>query len=214
LPSAGLAPSRGTPTSFFGRNSPLHGGSIWAASAGFNALIGALNSAYLVKEARPFWKRQLLAIALTVIVGAMVGTASLVMVLGGRFGWWLAGAMRLDLIVGLLWPYVRWTAALLFTVLSAEVLYFIAPNVKQRFRAQIGGAVLAVIIWLAGSYGLQLYLQNFAHMNWVYGTLRAVIALMLWLYMSAMAILLGAELNAQLLRAEPGRESCARRGWQ
>lgn len=179
-------------------------GSIWAASAGFNALIGALNSAYLVKEGRPFWRRQLLAMALTVTIGAMVGTASLFMVLGGRFGWWLADVLRLDPIVGLLWPYIRWTAALLFTVLSAEVLYFIAPNSKQRFRRQIGGAVLAVTIWLAGSYGLQLYLQSFAQMSWVYGTLRAVVALMLWLYIGAAAILIGAELNVQLLKSRTG----------
>ncbi len=172
--------------------------SVWAASAGFNALIGSLNTAYLVKEGRPFWKRQVVSLALTPMVGVMAGAALVAAVLGGRFGWWLATALGLDPLFAVLWPYIRWAAVLVFTIVSVEVIYFLAPNTRQRFAAQGPGAVLAVAIWLAGSYGLQLYLYSFAQANWIYGTLRAVIALMLWLYVSSWAILFGAELNAQM----------------
>jgi membrane protein len=172
--------------------------SIWAASAGFNALIGALNTAYSVGEQRPFWRRQLVALALTLVAGVMAGGAILSAVLGGRFGWWLAAVLGLDPVFALLWPAIRWIAVLLFTVVSVEVIYFLAPNRRQEFVSQSPGAVLAVAIWIAGSYALQLYLHSFAQANWIYGTLRAVIALMLWLYVSSWAILLGAELNAQL----------------
>jgi membrane protein len=172
--------------------------SVWAASTGFNALIGALNTSYLVQEERPFWKRQIVAIVLTLVVGIMAGIALSATVLGGRLGGWLAAILGLDPIFATFWPYIRWVAALLFTMLSVEVIYFLAPNTRQGFKAQSPGAVLAVAIWLAGSYGLQLYLHSFAQANWIYGTLRAVIALMLWLYLTSGAILLGADLNAQL----------------
>jgi membrane protein len=174
--------------------------SVWAASAGFNALIGSLNTAYLVKEERPFWKRQVVSIALTPLVGGMASASLVAAVLGGRFGWWLAAALGLDPVFAVLWPYVRWAAVLVCIIVSVEVIYFLAPNARQRFVAQGPGAVLAVAIWLTGSYGLQVYLHTFAQANWIYGTLRAVIALMLWLYVSSWAILCGAELNAQMVR--------------
>jgi membrane protein len=96
------------------------------------------------------------------------------------------------------WPYIRWFAVVGFTTLSVEVLYFIAPNLKQRFLAQIPGAVTAVVLWLASSFGLGLYLRSFSEFTSIYGTLGAMIALMLWFYWSSLAILIGAELNAQI----------------
>jgi len=179
--------------------------SVWSASAGFNALIESLNTAYASGEGRGFWKRQAVAIGLTLTVGVMLGAALLASVLGGRFGWWLASAVGLDPIVAILWPAIRWLVMLVFTVLSIEVIYFLAPHARLRFWKQSPGAMLAVAIWLAGSYGLQAYLYSFARANWIYGTLQAVIALMLWLYISSWAILLGAELNAQLaIRKQAG----------
>jgi membrane protein len=87
-------------------------------------------------------------------------------------------------------------------MLSVELLYFFGPNVRQQFVAQIPGAVFAVISWVAASFGLGWYLRSFANYNETYGALGAVVILMLWLYLSALAVLMGAELNAELLRSK------------
>jgi membrane protein len=175
-------------------------GTSWAASGGFAAAIEALNIAYDVKDDRPFWKTRPLAIVLALITGFLLLLALSVMIVGPRFGEWLAARIHLSHLFVLLWPYIHWTIAIGFTVLAVEALYFLAPNVKQRFLATLPGAVLAVSCWLGLSYLLGMYFRHFAHFNKTYGTLGAAIALMTWLYWTGFAMLLGAELNAELAK--------------
>lgn len=175
-------------------------GTSWAASGGFAAAIEALNIAYDVKDDRPFWKTRPLAIALALITGFLLLLALSVMIVGPRFGEWLAARVHLSHLFVLLWPYIHWTIAIGFTVLAVEALYFLAPNVKQRFLATLPGAVLAVGCWLGLSYLLGMYFRHFANFNKTYGTLGAAIALMTWLYWTGFAMLLGAELNAELAK--------------
>lgn len=181
-------------------------GTLWAASGGFAAAMEALNIAYDVKETRPFWKTRSLAVALTFIIGALLLIALAVMMVGPRFGEWLAGRVHLSQIFVLAWPYIHWTIAISFAVLAVEALYYLAPNVKQRFIATLPGAILAVGCWLGLSYLLGVYFRNFANLNKTYGTLGAAIALMVWLYWTGFAMLVGAELNAELAKiGEEGR---------
>jgi membrane protein len=189
-----ITPNRGTFLSF----GIL--GTAWAASGGFAAAIEALNIAYDVKDDRPFWKTRPLAIALALITGFLLLLALSVMIVGPRFGEWLAARVHLSHLFVLLWPYIHWTIASGFTVLAVEALYFLAPNVKQRFLATLPGAVLAVGCWLGLSYLLGMYFRHFANFNKTYGTLGAAIALMTWLYWTGFAMLLGAELNAELAK--------------
>jgi membrane protein len=189
-----ITPNRGTFLSF----GIL--GTAWAASGGFAAAIEALNIAYDVKDDRPFWKTRPLAIALALITGFLLLLALSVMIVGPRFGEWLAARVHLSNVFVLLWPYIHWTIAIGFTVLAVEALYFLAPNVKQRFLATLPGAVLAVGCWLGLSYLLGMYFRHFAHFNKTYGTFGAAIALMTWLYWTSFAMLLGAELNAELAK--------------
>ena len=175
-------------------------GTLWAASGGFAATIEALNMAYEVKDDRPFWKTRPLAVGLAFITGALMLVALSVMIVGPRFGEWLAGKVHLSNLFVLLWPFIHWTIAVLFTVLAVEVLYFIAPNVKQRFMATLPGAVLAVSCWMGLSYLLGVYFRHFANFNKTYGTLGAAVALMIWLYWTGFAMLAGAELNAELAK--------------
>ena len=175
-------------------------GTLWAASGGFAATIEALNMAYEVKDDRPFWKTRPLAVGLAFLTGALLLIALSVMVVGPRFGQWLAGKVQLSGLFVLLWPFIHWTIAMLFTVLAVEVLYFIAPNVKQRFMATLPGAVLAVSCWMGLSYLLGVYFRHFANFNKTYGTLGAAVALMIWLYWTGFAMLAGAELNAELAK--------------
>ncbi|HET9304803.1 MAG TPA: YihY/virulence factor BrkB family protein [Candidatus Sulfotelmatobacter sp.] len=175
-------------------------GTLWTASGGFSAAIEALNIAYDVQDDRPFWKTRPLAIFLALITGFLLLLALSVMIVGPRFGQWLAIRVHLSSVFVFLWPYIHWSIAIGFTVLAVEALYFLAPNVKQRFLATLPGAVLAVGCWLALSYLLGMYFRHFANFNKTYGTLGAAIALMTWLYWTGFAMLLGAELNAELAK--------------
>jgi membrane protein len=175
-------------------------GTLWAASGGFSAAIEALNIAYEVKDDRPFWKTRPLAVELAGITGALLLTALSVMIVGPRFGEWLAGRVHLSSLFVLLWPYIHWSIAVGFTILAVETIYYLAPNVKQRFLATLPGAILAVGCWIGLSYLLGIYFRHFANFNKTYGTLGAAIALMTWLYWSGFAMLVGAELNAELAK--------------
>jgi membrane protein len=175
-------------------------GTIWAASGGFAAAIEALNIAYEVEDDRPFWKTRPLALGLAFITGALLLIALCVMVVGPRFGQWLAVRVHLSELFVLLWPYIHWTIAVGFTVLAIEALYFLAPNVKQRFLATLPGAVLAVGCWIGLSYLLGVYFRHFCTFNRTYGTLGGAIALMIWLYWTGFAMLVGAELNQELAK--------------
>jgi membrane protein len=173
---------------------------LWAASGGFAAAIEALNIACEVEETRPFWLTRPLAIGLTFMVGLLLLVALAVMILGPEFGVWLARKLHVSWLFALAWPYIHWTVAIVFTVLSLELLYFLAPNVRQRFLGTLPGAALAVGCWICLSYALGVYFRNFATFNKTYGTLGAAVALMVWLYWISFIMLLGAELNTELAK--------------
>jgi membrane protein len=175
-------------------------GTLWAASGGFAAMIEALDIAYDVRDDRPFWKTRPLAVGLAFLTGALLLIALSIMVVGPRFGEWLAGKVHLSGLFVLLWPFIHWTIAIGFTILAVEALYFLAPNVKQRLRATLPGAVVAVSCWIALSYLLGIYFRHFGNFNKTYGTLGAAVALMVWLYWTGFALLVGAELNEELAK--------------
>jgi membrane protein len=175
-------------------------GTLWAASGGFAAAIEALNIAYDAEETRPFWKTRPLAIGLTFLIGSLLLIALGVMVVGPQFGTWLSGRLHLSALWKGLWPYIHWTISVGFTIAAVELLYFLAPNVKQRFVATLPGAIFAVGSWIGLSYVLGIYFRSFANFNKTYGTLGAAVALMVWLYWTGFAMLVGAELNAELAK--------------
>jgi membrane protein len=181
-------------------------GTVWAASGGFANLIEALNVAYDVPETRPIYQTRLLAIGLMLVVGSLLVLGAVSMFLGPEFGNWLAAKLHLSWMFAMLWPYLRWTISIAFTVLAIELMFYWAPNVKQRFWATLPGATIGVAFWIAASYALGLYFQHFANFNRTYGTLGAAVALMVWLYWSWFFILVGAEINSELLKSsEEGR---------
>ncbi len=187
-------------------------GLIWVLSAAFDALIEALDMAYDVVDERPFWKTRLIAIGLGLMTGLLLTIALIIMILGPRFGEWLASRIDLSNVFVVLWMPVHWLVAVAFTIMSVEAIYFLAPNVKQRFRATLPGAILAVGSWLALSWGLGYYFRHFGTYNRIYGTLSGFIALMTWFYWNAFALLVGAELNAELAKQSkkgpiPGKQN-------
>lgn len=175
-------------------------GTLWAASGGFNNLIEALNVAYDVPETRPFWKTRLLALGLTFVVGALLTVALTFQIFGPKLGEWIADIVHMGGTFMRVWPYIKWCVSVVFTVLAVELVFWWAPNVKQRFWATLPGAVIGVVFWIGSSYGLGLYFQRFANYNKTYGILGAAMALMVWLYWSWFAILIGAEINSELVK--------------
>ncbi len=173
---------------------------LWSTSGGFSAIIEGLNVAYDVPETRPIWKTRLLAIGLTFIVGILMVIALAVLIVGPEFGSWVARHTHTSVLFAWIWPHLRWTVAVAFTVLAVELLYYLAPNIKQRFWATLPGAIFSVGAWILASLGLGIYLREFPSYNKTYGSLGAVIALMLWFYVSGIVLLVGAEFNAEYAR--------------
>lgn len=169
-------------------------GTMLAASGGLSAAIEALDMAYDVVDPRPFWKTRVLAVGLTLVIGALLLLGLSVMLAEPRFGEWLAAHVHLSQVFVLLWPYLHWTIAVASVVLAVEALYFLAPNVKQHFLATLPGAVFAVACWIALSYLLGIYFRHFASYNKTYGALGGAIAIMVWMYWTSFAVLAGAEL--------------------
>jgi len=194
-------------------------GTIWVASGAFSAIIEALDIAYDANDSRPFWKTRLLAVGLAAMTAALLLSALTVMILGPRFGAWLAARIYLSREFVLLWPAIHWGIAITFTLIAAELLYFVAPDIKQRFFATLPGAILAVTCWLGFSYGLGFYFRHIANYSRTYGTLAGFIAFMTWFYWNSLALLVGAELNAELAKESdrgqllPKQESVVEEPW-
>lgn len=179
-------------------------GSIWAVSGGFAGIMEALNVAYDVPETRPYWKTRLLSIWLSVQVGGLMLLALIVMLVGPQFGSWLANTFHLSLVWAYVWPYLRLIFALVAVVLTVEIMYFAAPNVRQRFRHTLMGAVIAVATWLLLSYALGVYFRQVTHLNKTYGSLGAAVALMIWMQWTALSLIIGAEVNSEILKVNTG----------
>jgi membrane protein len=169
---------------------------IWSASSGFTALIDALNTAYDVPETRRYWKTRGLAIILTFSVGCLLVIALGLLLVGSSLGTWFTEMFGMRN----LWPYLRWAVAIGCTILAVELLYFVAPNVKQRFVSTLPGAVIAVGGWIGLSYLLGIYFQDFSAYSKGYGSLGVALAFGIWLYWTGFVILTGAQFNAELLQ--------------
>jgi len=170
-------------------------GAVWAASGGVVALMRALNAAYDVEETRSWWKVRVLAV-LTTLAGAVLSILAAAIAIATPAIANAVGAGWLTSLVVLL----RIPVAALLMALVLALLYYVLPSAKQRFRLITPGAVVAVLIWLAASIGFSHYVANFGSYEVTYGALGGVIVLLLWMWISSQAILLGAEINALLER--------------
>lgn len=179
-------------------------GTIWVVSAAFDEMIDALDTAYEVIDRRPFWKIRLLAVGLAAAAGILLMCAIATMAIGPRLGDWLAIRLSLSIVFVALWPFLHWSIAVSFTVLAAATIYFLAPNVKQQFRATLPGAILSTACWIGLSYLLGIYFRYFENYNRTYGTLGGVMALMTWLYWAYFILLAGGTWNAELLKEQNG----------
>lgn len=169
---------------------------LWTASSAVRSTMDAMNKAYGVKEGRKPWKRIPLSLLYTVGIAGALLTAAALMVLGPQVMGWLAQQIGLEQIVVTLWSWLRWPIAIFLLMVVVAVVYFVAPDVEQRFRFITPGSVLAVVVWIGASLGFAYYAQNFANYNATYGSIGAIIVFLLYLHISCAVLLFGAELNA------------------
>jgi membrane protein len=208
VPAANMGPLRSlmTDTILSTHNRLLTFGillTLWSASSGFTALIDALNTAYDVSETRRYWKTRGLAIVLTFSVGCLLVIALGLLIVGPSLSTKLTDAFGM----ANLWPYLRWGVAISCTILAVELLYFVAPNAKQRFLSTLPGAMIAVGGWIGLSYLLGIYFQDFSAYSKGYGSLGVALAFGIWLYWTGFVVLIGAQFNAELLQEARGRSA-------
>lgn len=176
--------------------------SVWAASNGMLAIVDTLNMAYHVREARPWWKARLVATALTLALGVLIISALVLMLYGGNLTESLSVAFGRGGAFDAAWGLFQWVLVFLCVFLAFGLIYYFAPNLhEQKFRWVLPGMVVGVALWLLGSLGFRLYLRYFNTYNAVYGSLGAVIVLMLWFYLTGAAILVGGEVNSEIEKA-------------
>jgi len=190
---------------------------LWAASSGLNALAQALNAAYDVPETRPWWKVRLISIALTIAIAVLIISALVIVLYGGQLGQFVATLVQEGDAFTIAWKILQWPISLAFVFVSFSLIYQFGPNVSARrrdsglpasdFRRRwfSPGVVTAVILWMLVSLGFRLYLHFFNSYSATYGSLGALIILMLWFYLTGAAILLGGEINCELESDEPSK---------
>jgi len=168
---------------------------LWGASRGASSLVGALNAMFNKRETRPWWKRQLIAIAVTLAVALLVVVALALLVVGPAAGHWLADRFGLGDAFDTAWNVGRWVGAGLLVMVVWASLYKFLPNTNAPFRIFTPGSIVGVVLWLGISYGFGFYLGKFNTYETTYGALGGGIIFLTWLWLSNIALLFGAEIN-------------------
>src|SRR3984885_6762778 len=171
---------------------------LWTASGGFAASIEALNVAYDVEKTRSWWRDRLLALLLTFTTGGLSLLGLLLIIAGPHFGHFMTEMFPIPQAFGDIWPSLRLATIFVTFVVAVEAQYFLAPNCRQRFANTLPGALVAVFGIFLSSAVLAYYFNHFANYNKTYGSLGAVIILMVWFYVVALLVVGGAEWNAEL----------------
>jgi membrane protein len=174
---------------------------LWSASGYVAAFMRASNAIYDIDEGRPIWKTLPVRVGLTVVLLVLVGISAFAVVLTGGLAKAAGDLVGLGSTALTVWDIAKWPVLLLVVSFMFGLLYWASPNVKHPgFRWITPGSVLAVLLWVAASAAFAFYVANFGSYNKTYGTLGGVIAFLVWLWISNTAVLLGAELNAELER--------------
>lgn len=183
------------------------GGALWSASAYVGAFSRAMNRIYGVSEGRPFWRLRPMQLMVTIaaVLGAAIVLISLV--ISGPIAAKVGGWVGLGTQAVTIWNIAKWPGILIVVVLMVALLYYATPNVwPPTFRWVSIGAVIAIIVWVLATAGFGFYVANFSKYNATYGSLGGVIVFLLWIYLTNMALLLGAEIDTEIQRTRQLRE--------
>jgi membrane protein len=187
-------------------------GAMWSSSAAMAALIDALNHAYDVSEWRPWWKRRVVAILLTLALVTFVLIALVFLLVGPDLAIDAASWLGLAPAAAYAWQIARWPVIVVCAIIAVDLVYHFAPNRRAQWAWVTPGSVLATVLWIAISFGFQYYVANFGNYTATYGAIGAAIITMLWFYVSGVALLIGAELNSVIEQAPRPGSAVASRG--
>jgi len=187
---------------------------LWSASGYVGAFMRASNVIYETPEGRPFWKLRPLQLAITLVMIVLMAILALALVLTGPVVDAVAGPIGLGDTAVSVWNIAKWPAMVAIFLLMVAVLYYASPNVKLRgFKWVTPGSLVAIVVWAIASAAFAFYVANFGSYNKTYGTLGGLIALLVWFWISNLAILFGHQLNAERERSleiEEGRPRAER----
>jgi membrane protein len=189
---------------------------LWSSSAAMTSLTDAINRAYDLEDTRPWWRVRLTAIGVTIFLAVFVLSAVAIVMAGPSLIEALVGRWGGAATVATLWKWLQWPIAAVLIALSIAVIYYVSPDADQDWEWVTPGAALATVLWAVASLGFKIYLTHFADYNATYGSLGGVIILMLWLYLTGLALVVGAEMNSEIEHAspfgkEPGEKTAAGR---
>ena len=176
-------------------------GALWSASGYVGAFSRAMNRIYEVEEGRPVWKLRPIQLLLTLVGLTLAAAVAFMLAVSGPIASAIGGAIGLGDVAQTIWSIARWPVVLIFVTLAVATLYYAAPNVKQpKFRWISVGAGVAILAWILASVLFGFYVGNFGSYNKTYGALAGVVVFLLWLWITNLALLFGAELDAELER--------------
>ena len=177
-------------------------GAVWSASGYIGAFTRACNAIYEVEEGRPFWKLRPLQIAITIAMVLLLALVAVSIVVTGPLAESIGDVIGLGDTAVTIWGIAKWPVIVAVVMGMFTVLYYVAPNVRQpRLRWVTPGGVIAVLVWLFASLGFGVYVANFGSYDKTYGSLGGVVVFLVWLWLSNLAVLFGAEFDAELERS-------------
>ena len=174
---------------------------VWSASGYIGAFMRASNAIYEVEEGRPFFVKRPVQVAVTLVMLIMLAVSAIAVVVSGGLAKQVGNLVGVGGTAVTVWDIAKWPVLIVVVAIMFSILYWAAPNVKlPGFRWLTPGGMVGVVVWIVASALFALYVANFGSYNKTYGTLGGVIAFLVWLWISNIAVLLGAELNAELER--------------
>lgn len=172
----------------------------WSASSGVRSVMNAMNVVYEVEETRPAPKRYVLSVVYTLGIAILLIACAGLMLAGPGVMEAIADTVGLGDVFVTLWTWLRWPVLALLLMISAALIYYVTPNIEQKFTLISPGAVVAVIVWVIASVGFSIYASNFTNYSATYGSIGGIIALLFFFYISSAVLMLGGEINAEIRR--------------
>ena len=176
---------------------------LWSSSSAVVAMCSTLNAAYDITESRPWWKVRLTAIGVTIGLALFILVSMTLVVAGPALAEKVAEIMRLGPVFTWSWKILQWPVVFLLVATALALVYYFAPDADQDWVWITPGSVLATVLWVVASLAFRIYVTNFTSYNETYGAIGGVMVLLLWFYVSGIALLVGAELNAEIEHASP-----------
>ena len=176
---------------------------LWGVSGAFRSVMEAMNVMYEIEEGRPFWKKILISVLLSLGVAVLLLTSLALVVFGPEIGGAIADAVGLGSVFEVVWNVAKWPVLVCIVLFAFALVYYFAPDVEQRFKFVSPGSIMAVAMWLVFSLLFRLYVEGFGSYDATFGSFAGIIILMLYIYYSSFIMLVGAEVNQVIEEYHP-----------